>query len=296
MGLLRLTRPANVVTAISDIFAGIAISGYFFTAFNSAGWWVPVLLLIIVTKCLYAGGVVFNDVFDATLDAKERPERPIPSGVVTLQQAGTWGAILLTGGIIAAAFVQEKTFSITLFLAIAIAISTLLYDKWAKHHAIAGPLMMGLCRGLNLLLGISIIPSAITTYWFLALVPMVYIAAITTVSRGEVHGGDKRNLYLATVLYALVIITLFVFSIQQQHWQTAIIIIAAFGGMIIPPLLKALQQPVGSVIGKAVKAGVIGLILMNAAWAAAFGQFYFACIIVLLLPISLFLARVFAVT
>lgn len=73
MGLLRLTRPANVITAVSDILAGIAISGYFLHTNGDAHPWKPVLLLIISTMGLYAGGVVFNDVFDATLDAAERP-------------------------------------------------------------------------------------------------------------------------------------------------------------------------------------------------------------------------------
>ncbi|HET9054644.1 MAG TPA: polyprenyltransferase, partial [Cyclobacteriaceae bacterium] len=49
-------------------------------------------------------------------------------------------------------------------------------------------------------------------------------------------------------------------------------------------------------IGKAVKAGVIALIVMNAAWAAAFGMIYFALLIVLLLPVSLLLGKLFAVT
>jgi 4-hydroxybenzoate polyprenyltransferase len=49
-------------------------------------------------------------------------------------------------------------------------------------------------------------------------------------------------------------------------------------------------------LGKAVKAGVLALILMNAAWAAAFGVTYLALIIVLLLPLSILMAKVFAVT
>ncbi|MFT3749892.1 MAG: UbiA-like protein EboC [Agriterribacter sp.] len=296
MGLLRLTRPANVVTAVSDILAGIAISGYLLQTNGDAHPWQPVLLLITSTMGLYAGGVVFNDVFDAGLDAVERPERPIPSGVVSKSAATLWGALLLVAGIVAAANVHKGISTLSVALAIAIAVCALVYDKWCKHHFIAGPFTMGLCRGLNLLLGMSIVPSALISWWFLAFVPITYIAAITTVSRGEVHGDNKTNLYLAVFLYALVLATLLAFSIQQQHWQTAVFLIAGFAAMILPPLLKAIKQPQGSLIGKAVKAGVIALILMNAAWAAAFGQLCLACIIVLLLPVSVLLAKLFAVT
>jgi 4-hydroxybenzoate polyprenyltransferase len=61
-------------------------------------------------------------------------------------------------------------------------------------------------------------------------------------------------------------------------------------------LRKAIREPKGALIGKAVKAGVIALIVMNASWAAAFGSFYFAFVIILLLPVSLLFARLFAVT
>ena len=66
--------------------------------------------------------------------------------------------------------------------------------------------------------------------------------------------------------------------------------------MIFIPLRQAIRSPKGPLIGKAVKAGVLALILMNAAWAAAFGTLYLALIILLLLPISIWMAKAFAVT
>lgn len=296
MGFLRLTRPANVVTAVSDILAGVAISGYFLHIVPQGQQWYPLVLLVISTIGLYAGGVVFNDVFDAELDAVERPERPIPSGVITKTGAAAGGALLLAMGIIAAAYVHADPYSISAVLSAAIAVCALLYDKWAKHHFIAGPLMMGLCRGLNLLLGMSIVPGAVAAWWWLAWIPIVYIAAITMVSRGEVHGSNRTNLYFALGLYALVLLALLSFSIVQAHWQAAVFFLAGFGYMIIHPLVKAMRYPSGALTGKAVKAGVLALILMNATWAAASGQLYLACLMVLLLPVSLLLARIFAVT
>ena len=75
--LLSLTRPANLVTAIADVLAGMAIAGYF-RVYDPAP--APVGWLALATVGLYGGGVVFNDVFDAELDAVERPERPIGHG------------------------------------------------------------------------------------------------------------------------------------------------------------------------------------------------------------------------
>ncbi|MEQ8810198.1 MAG: polyprenyltransferase, partial [Imperialibacter sp.] len=148
----------------------------------------------------------------------------------------------------------------------------------------------------NLALGMSIVPNILDTYWWLGIVPVIYIAAITMISRGEVHGGSKLTLYSALVLYAGVIGTILWFSIENSTFYLTLGFVLAFGGMIAPPLFKAIADPVGKNIGKAVKSGVIALILMNAAWASAFGVTYFALGIVLLLPLSLLLAKAFAVT
>jgi 4-hydroxybenzoate polyprenyltransferase len=66
--------------------------------------------------------------------------------------------------------------------------------------------------------------------------------------------------------------------------------------MIFRPLFKAIQNPIGKNIGRAVKAGVISLILMDAAWAVTFSTVYTALLIACLLPLSIWLAKFFAVT
>lgn len=291
-GFLRLMRPANIVTSVADVLAGVAISGFlaspnFVNANLSA-----VILLGISTIGLYGGGVVFNDVFDAALDRIERPERPIPSGLIPLKQAAVLGIFLLVVGITTAFLVGK----ISGLLSVSIAVAALVYNKWSKHHSFAGPLNMGLCRGLNLLLGISIMVSALDQWWFIAFVPIIYIAAITMISRGEVHGGNKSTLYFATVLYCIVIVAILLLSYRNAQFWWTIIFLLPFALMIFSALIKAMRSPLPKNIGKAVKAGVIALILMNASWAAAFGALVLAFLIVLLLPLSLWMAKIFAVT
>jgi 4-hydroxybenzoate polyprenyltransferase len=291
-GYLRLMRPANIVTSIADVLAGVAISGYFVNQANQIQHLVPVLLLCLSTVGLYGGGVVFNDVFDAELDRVERPERPIPSGLISKKEATALGTTLLSAGIILAFFVS----TIAGVLAFCIMVSALVYDKAGKHHRLLGPVNMGLCRGLNLLLGISIIPLALHGQWLLAVIPIIYIASITMISRGEVHGGSKVTLYTASLLYAVVLMAILYFSFLKGNLLFTLVFLLPFAWMIFKPLLTAIEEPVGKNIGKAVKAGVLALILMNAAWAAAFGALYLAIVIVILLPLSLKLARLFAVT
>ena len=288
LGYLRLMRPANVVTAVADVLAGVAIAGYFSVEISI----VPIVLLCLSTIGLYSGGIIMNDVFDADLDAKERPERPIPSGLISKKAATIFGCIFLFIGIFTAGLYHSSS----QYLAVAIMICALVYNRFLKHNLILGPINMGLCRGLNLLLGISIIPSEIQHWWFLAILPIVYIGAITMISRGEVHGGSKKTLYFAALLYTVVIAAIITLARIKGNLLNALIFILPFAVMIFSPLLMAIQKPIGKYIGQAVKSGVIALILMNAAWASAFGIFNVAIFIVILLPVSVLLGKAFAVT
>jgi 4-hydroxybenzoate polyprenyltransferase len=281
-------RLANVVTAVADVLAGIAISGYFLLHSDL----LPVLLLCISTIGLYSGGIIFNDVFDAGLDAIERPERPIPSGLISKTEATILGIFFFCVGMVSAAMYQPAS----LVLAILIVLACLTYNRWAKHYTMLGPVNMGLCRGLNLLLGISIVAPQLHHWWFLAVIPIIYIASITMISRGEVHGGDKKMLVFGSILYLVVVFSIVGVSISMQNIWLTLAFLVPFAYMIFSPLLRAIKSPTAPNIGKAVKAGVIALILLNAAWASAFGIWQLALLIVLLLPISMWLSKSFAVT
>jgi 4-hydroxybenzoate polyprenyltransferase len=292
LGYIRLMRPANIVTAVADILAGIAISGFLgLSVANYLDHLLPVLCLCLATIGLYGGGVVMNDVMDASLDKVERPERPIPSGLISPTQAIVLGSYLLLVGMLAAFTVGR----VSGFLAVGIAVSALVYDKWGKHRS-WGPVNMGLCRGLNLLLGISIVVPALGRYWWMGLIPILYIAAVTAISRGEVHGGNAKTLRITALCYAMVYITMVVLALINGHLLEAIPFIVLFIIMINYPLLRAIKDPSGPNIGKAVKGGIISLIVMNAAWVAAFSSLPHALLVLVLLPFSMLLAKAFAVT
>ncbi|MBK1440134.1 UbiA-like protein EboC [Parapedobacter sp. ISTM3] len=289
---MQLMRPANIVTAISDVMAGAAIATLHVA--DSPGdrpliYWV---LMALSTMGLYGGGVVFNDVFDARLDAVERPERPIPSGRVPVRHAVWLGAALFALGALTASFLGGTS----LFIAISIVLMCLLYDKWAKHHAVAGPLAMGLCRGLNLLLGISLFPAALPAVWLLAGIPVIYIAAVTTISRGEVHGGKRSPLLFSALLYGVVIgLIAYHGALKSETWFSMIVLLV-FATIIYSPLLKAVRTLAPPDIRKSVKYGVLALIFMNTAWVAAAGLWELAVFVLSLFPISIWLSKMFSVT
>ncbi|HLO46137.1 MAG TPA: UbiA-like protein EboC [Leadbetterella sp.] len=287
---LQLCRPANIITAIADILAGVAIASFAtpLTEINPIG----VILLCVSTIGLYGGGIVFNDIFDLELDKIERPERAIPSGRISLKNAYIFGTVLLLIAI-TAAFLNG---SLSGIIATLVAISALVYDKYGKHHSFFGPINMGLCRGGNLILGMSIVANTVSEWWWLGILPVCYIAAITMISRGEVHGGNKNTLYFAGLLYIMVSISQLTIAYKLDNLLITLAFVSIHIYLIFKPLLKAISNPIGPNIGKAVKAGVLALIVMDAAWVSVSGNFVIALFVLILLPLSIKLAKVFAVT
>lgn len=290
--MLELLRPPNIITAWADVLAGMAAAGAFWVA-AEGGATEHVLPLILATSGLYGGGVVLNDVFDADLDAVERPERPIPRGAVSRRTAAGLGYACLALGIVAAWTVNGAC----AMVAAAVAVGAVVYDAWGKHHGWLGPLNMGLCRGGNLLLGVSVVPAALAFRWYLALLPIVYIAAITAISRGEVHGGRRAVGWMAVGLFGAVVAGLVALELLPAYS------VAEAGGFVVllvllvgPFFVAAARTPEPAPIRRAVRAGVTALIVLNAALAAGFAGWLTGLVVLALLPVAYGLARLFAVT
>lgn len=294
MGFARLARPANLPTAAADILAGIAIClslqglpimEYFLENVFQVVW------LTFASVFLYAGGVVLNDVFDAKLDTIERPERAIPSGLITINEAVVWGVLLLGLGV----YLAFNVAFISGLFALALVGAILLYDAFAKNYSFFGPLVMGICRGLNLILGMSIVNGL--DLWWVAVVPVIYIFAITLISRGEVQGNNKNHIVLAGILYVIVVLSIGIVSLIKTE-SIAILspFLLVFTILIFRPLIKAYRENSPKNIKKAVMAGVLSLIVMDACWAVGFSNWYLGLAVLLLLPLSILLSKLFAVT
>jgi 4-hydroxybenzoate polyprenyltransferase len=282
---LQLMRPPNLLTAAADILAGFAAA-----ALANVGA-LPWLLL--ATTGLYGGGVVLNDVFDAQLDARERPERPIPAGRVTVRDGALLGAVLLAAGA-GAAFLPSPVSGL---LALLIVACVVLYNAWGKHQPVFGPINMGACRGLNLLLGVSAAPALLGQRWFLALIPLGYIAAITAVSNGEVHGGRRGTGRLALGLVSAVLLALLALAWTPGFaWLPLLPFLALFAWRVLPPFWRAARDPQPGPIRAAVKAGVLSLIVLDAAIAAGYAGPLYGAVVLALLFAAGRIARLFAVT
>ncbi|WP_438018358.1 UbiA family prenyltransferase [Sorangium sp. So ce315] len=139
---LRLGRVSNLPTVWTNVLCGMALSGAGLRAREVA-------LVGLAVSLMYVGGMFLNDAFDREIDARERPERPIPSGLVSAREVfavgyGLLGAgVLIVGGHAYTAGRGAAAAAASALLAGAI----VLYDAWHKGNPLS-PALMGLCRAL----------------------------------------------------------------------------------------------------------------------------------------------------
>ena len=142
----RLVRLPNLLTVPGDPVAGFLLA--------SAGAPHPPRPLALAAAagaslCLYLFGLILNDVLDLETDLRERPDRPLPAGEITVPQARMAAIAMALSGLNLALVAGRSA----LYAAAALAALIVLYDAALKRRRVAGPAALGLCRGLSLLLG-----------------------------------------------------------------------------------------------------------------------------------------------
>jgi 4-hydroxybenzoate polyprenyltransferase len=290
----QLLRLPNVFTAFADICLGAAAAGY---ALDRPGIFA---LLLASSGCLYCAGMVFNDYFDRREDAKSRPFRPIPSGRVSARTALAVGAVLmLAGGWFAAATTNHVLYPDAFLTPPGIAglliAAVLLYDAYLKRTPL-GPVGMGTCRFLNVLLGLSAV-----TYrqplepiaFHLAAAVGVYIVGVTWFARTEEGESSRRHLRLASlVMLAGVLLGLTVpahFEGRTAPWYFPYLV-AGFLFYVGLPVVRAIRRPEPKQVQAAVKRAILGLVVLDAILACAFVGLP-GLLILLLLPPALLLGK-----
>ena len=194
---LRLLRIPNHATAAADVLAGflIASRGQDVGPLPAAFWWA-----LGAGLAFYAAGMVLNDVFDVEIDRRERPERPLASGAIPVGTAAAVGRGLLTVGSLCACLAAFGSgHAAVAIVGAALAAAVWIYDRHAKPTA-GGPAVMGTCRGLNWLLGMTAAGGPATpAEWLIPIGMGLYAGGITLYARDEAGRSRAGTLAIATL-------------------------------------------------------------------------------------------------
>lgn len=210
---------------------------------------------------LYLAGMALNDLADREEDARERPERPIPSGTVSPRTAAIIGGSLLLGGVLAAQRSGAR------WTGPALAAMIVAYDFQLKRSAVLGPAAMGACRALSLLLGVEASRGVVTRRGAEgALLLGAYVAGLTLIARGETGAARATELRTGAGLVAgSLLATAVRGGIASLAWSAAT---AALTG---PAVRRAVISPSPRTVGPAVGALIRAIPALDGGIAAASG-------------------------
>ena len=200
---LELLRLPNVFTAAADVLMGCFFFEFLRT--EPGRWrnldWRVVAMLVGASACFYLAGMVLNDFFDRDVDARQRPQRPIPSGRISSGEARSIGTVLMVLGLVlswtAGYFIGGMRAGL---VGTALAAAVLLYDAWLKRTP-AGPVAMGACRMFNVFLGMSLHPDPWQQIHLAVAGGIgVYVIGVTWFARTEAIASSRLALGLSTLV------------------------------------------------------------------------------------------------
>ncbi len=131
-GHLTLARISNSPTVGTNALAGAALAG----ALQPG---VGTLLVAVAMVLFYTAGMYLNDLMDYRIDCLERPERPLPSGLISRDEARLVTTLLFVVGLALLALVSLTA----VWAGLALVALIFVYDRWHKANPLSPVLMAG---------------------------------------------------------------------------------------------------------------------------------------------------------
>jgi 4-hydroxybenzoate polyprenyltransferase len=190
---LKLGRVSNLPTVWTNVTAGIALAGGSFEHGTA-------LFLGVALSLFYVGGMFLNDAFDRGIDARERPERPIPSGQIDAAEVFAVGFAAMIAGLAGVALVvlrhPDAPWSAVL-AGVVLGGLIVLYDAWHKQNPWS-PVVMGLCRSAVYVTA-GLAANGVPSHGLIsgALAGGAYVVGLTFVARQENRKSFRAGATLA---------------------------------------------------------------------------------------------------
>ena len=187
---IALTRPGNAILTALAVIAGA------FIAKGPEGildFQTEITICCISAMMLVGGGNALNDYNDRKSDKENHPERPIPNGKISAENALNFAQILLGLGLVILIFALDN--KMPFVIALLGVITLIAYENGLKAAGIAGNIAVGLMSGAVFLYAGMAVNDPGPTIW------MFGLAVLATITREIVKDvqdleGDKDRFTL----------------------------------------------------------------------------------------------------
>ncbi|HEY0195038.1 MAG TPA: UbiA family prenyltransferase [Kofleriaceae bacterium] len=271
---LRLGRVSNLPTVTTNVLAAVALAG------GHPGR-LQLVAICVAMSLMYVAGMFLNDAFDRELDARERPERPIPSGQVQAMTVFNAGIAMLIAGVALTAIVAVTSgvgYRAGL-CALGLAALILIYDAFHKQNP-ASPIVMGLCRvGVYAAAAFAVTPHVDAALGRGMIALLCFLIGLTYIARQE-------NLSRVDNLWPLAVMAIpawLAFPTSAVAWVSYVTWLAALSIALTLLASRKIREAVGLLIA--------AISLLDATLAANAGYPVFAVYAVLAYGLTRWLQR-----
>jgi UbiA prenyltransferase family len=237
--------------------------------------------------CLYWAGMALNDYADRHIDAVERPTRPIPSGRIAPRVAFGLAVGLTAAGIGIAGLAGRRR---TLAVAMPLAATVWAYDLALKATPV-GPVAMAAARSLDVLLGAG--AGRLDAARPAALIVGAHTLVVSMLSRREIEGAGPW-LPRATLAATVAVGAAAGFAGRRApatHRLAGAGMLAVYGTTFGRAQLAAARNPAPEQMQRAVGAGILGMMPLQASLLAGRDSPRAAALVLAGFPLARHLSR-----
>lgn len=191
IGFLRIIRPLNCLMMGFAVIVGASLV-------SALDFSINLLLGFVTSFALTGASMALNDYYDREIDAINEPNRPIPSGAVSPEEALSLGAALSIIGLVAALM----TNMLCLLVAVVAWIIFATYTTKGKRTGFLGNLLVSTCVVIPFIYGGFVVENLeLSIVVFASMVFLSVTGREVTKGIVDVEGDKSQNIRTIALLY-----------------------------------------------------------------------------------------------
>ena len=220
-GLYKISRPVTTLTGALAVVMGGYVAG--------TGEWFNIMLAVAATILVSASANAWNDYLDIEIDRINRPDRPLPSGQVSLRAAKWFSLTLAVLSLLIAASINLPSFIIVLFANLLLYI----YSLKLKSTVLLGNLSVAFTSAMSAVFGGVAAGNPKPTLWLFVIIFVAILGREVLKTMADYEGDLSESVRTISTVWGK----------RAARIVFYILIIATLIMMLLPYLLQ-IYQPI----------------------------------------------------
>lgn len=220
-GLYKISRPMSTLSGVLATVLGGYVAG--------TGAWLDIGLAALATLFVSAAANAWNDVQDIEIDRINQPQRPLPSGMVSLRAARTFSFVLAALSLMLALFINWQS----VLIVAATNLILYLYSVRLKSTVLLGNATVATVSALSAIFGGVAAGNPVPSLWLAAVIFVGIFGREVLKTLADYEGDRAEDVRtISTVWGGRVARTVFFLLLGA----TAIIMLAPYVAQVYKPI------------------------------------------------------------